>query len=289
MLTATLSPTIPTAVNGTAPQALTPSPAPDISATLMVINQTMAQELLKNRLPNRPVSKVRVRSMIDDLRRDRWQTNGESIILDHDLRLLDGQHRLMAVSESGISITTLVVVGVDPSAMPSIDQGKAKGGADVLHMAELPHAQQLSSTAKWLWRFENQRMRQTTVLLRNDELPGFVAEHPGLSSSLEWGRSIKSLLPQGLAAMAYFLMAKQDAALSKKVFRALATGLEMSASDPIWPLRERFLKDKPPRTHAITVARCAALVLAWNKVREGAGSLVWRGQADPAVPFPPVR
>ena len=163
----------------------------DISAELMRITPEVARDLLKNALPNRPISKARVRALMDDLRSGRWQTNGESIILDSNLRLLDGQHRLMAVAESGIAITALVVVGVAPAAMPSIDQGRSKGGADVLHMAQLPQAQQLASAARWLWRWQNERMRQTTVLLRDYELPQFIREHPGLPGLAGWAGSIR--------------------------------------------------------------------------------------------------
>ena len=149
--TASLS-TESSAVNGVVSH---PASAPgDISAELMHITPEMARDVLKNPLPNRPISKARVRALIDDLRSGRWQINGESIVLDSNLRLLDGQHRLMAVAESGIAITALVVVGVAPAAMPSIDQGRSKGGADVLHMAQLPQAQQLASAARWLWRWQ---------------------------------------------------------------------------------------------------------------------------------------
>ena len=48
----------------------------------MHITPEMARDVLKNALPNRPISKARVRALIDDLRSGRWQINGESIVLD---------------------------------------------------------------------------------------------------------------------------------------------------------------------------------------------------------------
>src|SRR5262245_19389750 len=94
----------PLTTNGTAPP-----PAPDIAAQLMTITPQMAADLLKDRPPNRPISKARVRLMIEDMRAGRWVDNGEPLILTEDLRVLDGQHRLQAVMDSGCTITFLVV------------------------------------------------------------------------------------------------------------------------------------------------------------------------------------
>jgi hypothetical protein len=265
------------------------SPPDDISAELMRITPEVARDLLKNALPNRPISKARVRALIEDLRRGRWQTNGESIILDASLRLLDGQHRLMAVAESGIAITALVVVGVAPAAMPSIDQGRSKGGADVLHMAQLPRAQQLASAARWLWRYQNQSMRQATVLLRDYELPAFIGQHPGLPGALDWGRTVRAFLAQGSASMLFHVMAQTDAATARQLFHGLATGQNLSAADPPWHVRERLLKDKRPLRHAVIVERAALVVLAWDCVRKGlpwVPGRTWKGVQDKSVPFP---
>ena len=227
----------PLHVNGMSPPAA--SVLDDITAQLMTISPQMAADLLRNRPANRPISKQRVRLMIEDLRAGRWAINGESIVLDSELRLLDGQHRLQACMESGVNLVSLVAIGVPQSAMPTIDSGRSKGAADVLYMSQTPHAAQLASTARWLWRYQNQRMRHSAVLLRNDALPGFIAAHPGLSSSLEWGKSLKGLLPQSPAAMLFFLMAQKDAALARRVFHGLATGLDVTSADFVYQLRER--------------------------------------------------
>src|SRR5512139_1601297 len=93
-------------------------PHDSITAQLMKVTPAMAAELLKNRPANRPISKVRVRLMIEDMRAGRWVDNGSSIVVTDDLQLLDGQHRLQAVMDSGCTITFLVACGVPQTAMP---------------------------------------------------------------------------------------------------------------------------------------------------------------------------
>ena len=130
------------------------------------------------------------------MRSVRWQTNGESIILDAELRLLDGQRRLLACQESGIALDAFVVVGVAPDALPSIDQGRSKVAGDFLSMAGLTQTKELAAAGRWLFRFEHQCMRESTIALRNDALPAYVAARPSLPTALPWGRSLRISCPE---------------------------------------------------------------------------------------------
>src|SRR5262249_1380835 len=145
------------ALNGTAPSAMAPAPTapvPDLTAQVWHLTPDVARELLRTAHANRPLVKAQVRQLIEDIRGGRWRLNGESLVLDADLRLLDGRHRCMAVAESGITVDALVAVGVDPQVMDSIDQGKSRSGAALLHVHQLPHADDLAPAARWLWRYE---------------------------------------------------------------------------------------------------------------------------------------
>lgn len=278
--------------NGTTATAEAP-PGADVSGQLMQISPEMASELLKRRLPNRPVSKARIRVMITDMREGRWVFNGEPIILSEDLALIDGQHRLMAVAEAGVTVPMMVIVGIGTSAdvLMSIDQGQRKTAGDLLHMVGLTQARELASAARWLFRFERQCMRDKAMTLRSADVPAFVEAHPALQGALPWGRLVRDLLPQSIASMLYFVMAQKDAALSKRFFDALAHGDALKRDHPAHGTREKLLRDKSPKNHAGVLARGALCVLAWNCVRlERAmpGSLTWKGLTDKAVAFPEV-
>jgi hypothetical protein len=269
-------------------------PAPvrdDITAQLWTLTPEVCRELLKNALPNRPLSKARVQALVEDIRAGKWVTNGESIILDEDLRLLDGQHRLAAIAEAGITLQAMVVVGVAPEAMATIDQGRRKSAADVLAIHGMPQPIQLAASARWLWRYLHHAMRSTRLGLRDYELPAFLAAHPGLQAALPWGRTVRAMLPQSCASMVYYVMATKDAARAKQFCHALATGQELTATDPAYVVRERLLKDKSPMSHTGMVGRAALVVLGWNCVRHGQAcppSLVWRGLGDKTVAFPEI-
>jgi hypothetical protein len=229
----------------------------------------MASDLLRNRLPNRPISKARIRALIDDLRSGRWTLNGESIILDQDLRLLDGQHRLMACAESGVDLVCFVVIGVAADALPSIDQGRSKVAGDFLSMHGMTNAPLLASTARWLFRYERQTIRVERSELRNDQLPGFVESRPGLQVALPWGRAIRDLLSAAPAAMLYYLMSQKAPVLAKSYYDNLSCGVGLERDAPAHIVRERLLKDKSPRTHMGIVKRAALVALGWVALRSG--------------------
>ena len=262
----------------------------DITAELMVITPAMAADLLRNRPANRPVSKARVRELVEDLRSGRWTTNGESIIVDQDLELIDGQHRLLAVQESGIAITAMVVVGVDPAVMPTIDQGRARSGADALAASSVPRARDVAAVARWLWRVEHEHMRVQAVPLRNPELPTFVTAHPGLHAVLGWGSALQPILPASCGAAFYYLFSRRDAALAKEYYLALKSGEGLTAGHPALAVRNRALQERVKAVrHMVAVSRAALLVLGWNCLRAGKTcpqGLAWRGERDQDVPFP---
>ena len=50
----------------------------------------------------------------------KWVVSGETIIVDSDGRLLDGQHRLEAIVLAGIAVPSVVALNVDPRVAGTI-------------------------------------------------------------------------------------------------------------------------------------------------------------------------
>ena len=89
--------------------------------------------LLKNN-KNRKLSQTTVNYYSSEFSAERWQETGESIKFFDDGEVADGQHRLMAIIQSGCSVTMLVVRGLAREAMYAIDTGKKRTVADILHL-----------------------------------------------------------------------------------------------------------------------------------------------------------
>lgn len=96
------------------------------------IDKVEADRLLNLNTSNRPVSKNNLESIKKALASGEWKENGESIKISHDGVLLDGQHRLMAISQTGIPLNTLIVSGLSKDVFTTLDIGKTRGAGDML-------------------------------------------------------------------------------------------------------------------------------------------------------------
>jgi hypothetical protein len=74
-----------------------------------------------------------------------WKLNGESIVFDDNGNVIDGQHRLTAIVESGVTIKSVVVRGVDRSTFTSIDSGVRRDGGDILAVSGYTYSKPLAA------------------------------------------------------------------------------------------------------------------------------------------------
>jgi len=81
----------------------------------VIITVGKANELLENNDHNRKITPSRVSEYAREMTNGLWLYNGEGIIVSESGRLLDGQHRLLAIVESGIEIETELIEGVPDS------------------------------------------------------------------------------------------------------------------------------------------------------------------------------
>jgi hypothetical protein len=90
-----------------------------IAVTIEVIDQEQAKAYLDNNARHRPIKAKKVFQYMDEMVDGKWRLNGKTITFDRNGRLLNGQHRLTAVLQSGVPLTTLVVRGLDPELVPA--------------------------------------------------------------------------------------------------------------------------------------------------------------------------
>lgn len=91
----------------------------------------LARAILKNNINNRNVKRERVNLYASDMEKGRWQLNGESIVIDANGNLKDGQHRLMAVIKSQCTVPMVVVTGVDADCN-IYDRGSGRSVKDIM-------------------------------------------------------------------------------------------------------------------------------------------------------------
>lgn len=98
----------------------------------MTITPEIAKNILdRGNYDNRNVRKSHVQNLASRILRGEWKLTPQGIILHTSGRLLDGQHRLLAVIQAETPVTTTVFTVSDESVFKTLDQGAKRSMSDI--------------------------------------------------------------------------------------------------------------------------------------------------------------
>jgi hypothetical protein len=237
------------------------------------LSPALAEVLLNRNPDNRPIRSAAVDQMARDMSNGAWQFNGEPIIVSVDGLLNDGQHRCAAVKDSGVTVRTVMVVGVAREARLTTDQGRARTVGDFLGMEGVKDAAAFAAAAGCLWQYDNygripnkpgQTARATKGEVRaiaesNPRLAKSLAVIPRMNAALVGGRS--------LLAFCHYVFAKAagDAAATNFIL-TLVNGEKLAKGDPILYARNKMVVERG----RLALGEKAELIFrAWNAHRKG--------------------
>jgi hypothetical protein len=201
-----------------------------------------AERWLERNDSNRGLRARAVSAYARDMEHGKWMLTGESVKFDRAGNLLDGQHRLSAIVQSGTTQRLLVISGIDPSVRGVIDTGAIRTGGDALRMAGIgggnPYA--LASAARMLVLWEGGRLTHMTSGNRGEdrathsEIVEEVTRRPDLLDAVhDATRDYQRIgIPPGPQAMARIVLADVDAADSMLFFDSLAGYATEGSNDP---------------------------------------------------------
>lgn len=251
---------------------------------IVKITPVMATAWLERCEANRPLCDATVKLYARQMAAGTWPINGETIKFDEAGNLIDGQHRLWAIVESGVTIECFVVRGVATGAFDTIDVGKKRSPGDLLSIAGEDNAKSLAASLSWLWRLENR-----CVLHRDRpsaaESRAVLAQHPNIRDHVHCVTGVP--LPAGPAIALSYLSHRASPVVAPGFWMALRTGERLHSGDPIYRLREALLADRGRSRGSARVAitvRVAWTIKAFNYAAAGrrAQLITWKTNE----PFP---
>lgn len=125
------------------------------------ITPMLAEEYLKHNSCNRQLRKSMVHFYASQMKKGQWVLNGETITFDEKGTLVNGQHRLSAIIQSGCSIEMLVVRNVPTKgSFETSDSGFSRKVTDSFYVKGIPYSTNVVAIIK---RFESLK-RGATVL-----------------------------------------------------------------------------------------------------------------------------
>lgn len=244
------------------------------------IGPALAEALLVRNISNRPENKANLAKIVQAMVANEWKYDAKTISFDKYGHLLDGQHRLKGIVKSGKTLPFKVTTGFNPEIFAIMDIGKTRTGSDVLAIAGVENYKLCAQTANFIYQFIRGSIsinasKDSRTALSHSELLKFVEVKPLLKESVSFNVKRKraqgvAVLPAYMVSGLYFLFAEKSKADAEKFITSLLTGEELSATSPIFHLRNRLVNSKYDKTKRLQHNEIVKLVIvAWNKYRAG--------------------
>lgn len=245
----------------------------DPSTRWVDVDPNVAADWLKRNSQNRPKKNARIAIYADAMKGDKWKMTGSPVQFGASGRLVDGQNRLQAIIDSGVTVRMLVVDGVDDEIFDVIDGGAKRTGSDMLH---------IEGYEGWIANCGS-TSSQIAGSLMAGQLPyslhysaqgvrQFVLEHPELMQSVAYLSDLPRKgvpLIHSAGAALHYLMAQKDAILADSFMRRFYTGEDLSAGDMILNLRNVLISRAMGNTSSRgnNTASVGATIRVWNSLR----------------------
>ena len=243
-------------------------PAPEPTSGLEEITPEIAAAMLAANTRNRNLRGRLVEVYAADMAKGAWQFTGEAIKFAVDGSLLDGQHRLAAIVQSGCTVRLLVIRGLPRAAQDVMDSGAKRTPADALRLHGEVNSTILSSVARMILTEGGKvRVRPST-----SDLLTVVETDPTLRWVINNGLAgiggLKRIITPAVLGYAYWRLHAVDSFACAEFFSRLDSLTDLSSGSPILALHRRL--SAHVRTGDGENARrevLAYIFMAWNAWR----------------------
>ncbi|WP_431282437.1 sensor histidine kinase [Humitalea sp. 24SJ18S-53] len=255
----------------------------DCTARFERIDQATATRYLATNIARRGPVQTLVAAFARDIAAGRWMRNAQPICFSADGRLINGQHRLMAVIASRGTIEVPVVRCLPEAAHDTYD----------IHMRRAPSVDEdteafgdhalAAAMANLLWRQERRPKATRAKKASAAEVRQILTEFPRLLGLRGFARRMLAFGRASVMGYGAFVIERDRPDLAPGFLKAIQTGADLPEGHPILALREalqRLRRDRAPQDDQL-----AALLSGWERFKAHAAM---RGLADPGQQAAPA-
>lgn len=241
------------------------------------ITPERAIELLNRNTHNRKARLTVVHRYSQEILKGNWQENtGESIKISDRGRILDGQHRLMAIVKANQGVNFHIAYGINDNAFSVIDIGANRTAADIFHIGGAKNAHIIPPAIQaWILIKKGFHLKPSrNGSLTSQELLSIYEQNPQewqdvADKTSYWFTGFSKILPLSLIGGLY--KAFKDRAgeeIALDFMNQLCYGREISNDTIVW-VRKRLTEDKISKMKINRNIKVSLIVRAWNLYREG--------------------
>lgn len=245
---------------------------------IVKLTPEQAALLLTKNPNNRQVKEANVAFLVKEIREGRWELNGEPIIIDSNGHIVDGQHRLWACVESEMTISTLIVYGVSPNVINTIDTGTKRIAKDCLDMHNVTNSSLAASAIKLINQFERGTYSDVgsySRVMSNQQVIQFYYDNQSkLENSISIANNLykkcNKIVSTGIIAGLHFLFDKKSKSQAEEFFNKLCTGIGLEEGSPITALKNKLTREAVDGNKTMSQKdKVQFIIFAWNKFRSG--------------------
>lgn len=249
------------------------------------VTPELADKWLAQNTSNRKLRDRAVMAYARDMEAGNWAENGEAIKFAagdvllyggreplHGGSLLDGQHRLQAITLSGVTVRMLVVAGLEHASQETMDDGRKRTVADALTLRGESNSVQLAAIVRRALMWTQGLYRNTgTYTPTNAECLAFLEKNPELHDSAAVAVALRkpSALPGSVVGLTHWVFNRIDSTDAAWFFDRLGSGAGLPQYHPILTLRKRAFDLQSDAGRLPEDMVLAFVIKAWNAYRDG--------------------
>lgn len=241
---------------------------------------------------NRRIAEPVVKRYAAQIANGGWREDTcEPIKIAESGRLLDGQHRLLAIVKANAGVYLHVATGLNENIFDVIDTGKKRTGGDALSMMKVKNGITIAAAIQLQdWASKNKNSARSVLL--NPEIVEHYLKDADLwdecgSVSQKLSKDFSRALSQSWVCGVLFLFAKINKEDSFEFVQQICTGKGIK-NDTIHVLRKRIIDSRMSSQYKLEdVIKLAFIIKTWNCFRKGSElSILKYKPVDEQFPMP---
>ncbi len=248
-----------------------------MTITEKLITPILAEHFLTKNTENRRITQSNVDFLTDQMKKGLYKENtGETIKFSKTGKLIDGQHRLLAIVKSGKSFKFTIAEDLEDTVFHVLDTGKTRNTGDVLSIQGFKYANILAGAVKFILSIEqNISTKLGQKKYPNELIIKYIDKNPDMEDICSIAQTniysnFRVLSPSTIAGLYKLMLSKghSDEVVSN-FFEKYSTGLGIGPTSPIYLLRSRFIEDSINKSKLKTIDKIALLIYTFNLYIKG--------------------
>jgi hypothetical protein len=242
----------------------------------LLITPKEAKEFMSKNTLNRRLKQPRINLYANDILNGRWKMEtGEMIKISKTDRVLDGQHRLLAIIKANLPMYFHVAFDLEDSIFDVLDTGTPRTASDVFKIKGVKNENKIPSiisvynqlkSGKRNIKQKDEKVSSTNQMVLNQYLMDeeFWQRICAISGSLYL--SFAKILSPSTIGGTYAFFYEKDEEQTATFFRQLCLGSDIT-NETINILRNKLIQDKLAVRKLPTDIKLAFIIKTWNCFR----------------------